>query len=93
MLRWRLFGPPAAMKTIKKMLTAKGPPKDKGKLVTRMKMGPRCFRVCSLAASEAVVLLAGYLLEVSDRIHDPMIPTILSTCAEAHYATRDCWRC
>lgn len=41
-------------------MTAKGPPKDRGKLVTRMKMGPRYFGVCSLAASDAEVEDAGY---------------------------------
>lgn len=55
--RW--FGP-AADKTMRKTQTANGPPKESGRLVTRMKMGPRRLRVCSLAASEAEVLAAGY---------------------------------
>jgi hypothetical protein len=55
--RW--FGP-AADKTMRKTETAKGPPKDRGRLVTRMKMGPRRLRVRSLAASEAEVLAARY---------------------------------
>lgn len=51
----------AAERTIKKTLTAKGPPKASGRLVTRMKIGPRFFRVNSLAASEAELDEAGYL--------------------------------
>jgi len=40
--------------------TASGDPKDRGRFVTRMKIGPRDFGVCSFAASEADVLEAGY---------------------------------
>ena len=39
---------------------ASGPPNESGRLVTRMKIGPLCFSVFSLAASEAEVLEAGY---------------------------------
>ena len=39
---------------------AKGPPKERGKFVTKMKTGPRFCGVCSLAASEAEVEEAGY---------------------------------
>jgi hypothetical protein len=42
------------------MDTANGPPNDSGRLVTRMKAGPRLFGVRSLAASEAEVEDAGY---------------------------------
>lgn len=42
------------------MDTAKGPPKESGKLVTMMKAGPRCLGINSLAASEADVEDAGY---------------------------------
>lgn len=48
------------MKTIKKIEMAKGPPKDRGRLVTRMKIGPRDLRDRSFAASEAEVEDAGY---------------------------------
>ena len=50
----------AAERTIRKMMTARGPPNDKGKLVTMMKIGPRRFNVCSFAASDAEVEDAGY---------------------------------
>ena len=50
----------AAERTIKKTITASGPPKDSGKLVTIMKIGPRLFRLCSFAASDAEVDDAGY---------------------------------
>jgi hypothetical protein len=42
-----------------KVETASGPPKESGKFVTRMKIGPRLFNARSLADSEADVLLAG----------------------------------
>jgi len=45
---------------MRNMMTARGPPNDKGKLVTIIKMGPRRFRVCSFAASDAEVEDAGY---------------------------------
>ena len=45
---------------MRKMETARGPPKDNGRLVTRMKMGPRFFKVRSFAASDADVDEAGY---------------------------------
>jgi hypothetical protein len=45
---------------MRKIETASGPPKDKGRLVTRMKIGPRFFKVCSFAASDADVDEAGY---------------------------------
>jgi len=45
---------------MRKMETASGPPNDRGRLVTRIKMGPRLFKVCSFAASEADVDEAGY---------------------------------
>ena len=48
--------------TIKNMLTARGPPNESGRFVTRMKIGPRLFNVNSFAASEAEVEEAGYLL-------------------------------
>jgi len=41
-------------------MTQRGPPKESGRLVTRMKMGPRWERVCSFAASDAEVEEAGY---------------------------------
>ena len=50
----------AAEKTIRKTDTANVPPNESGKFVTKMKIGPRCFRVCSLAASDADVEDAGY---------------------------------
>lgn len=50
----------AAERTIRKMMTARGPPNDRGKLVTMMKIGPRRFKVCSFAASDAEVEDAGY---------------------------------
>jgi hypothetical protein len=40
--------------------TASGVPKDRGRFVTRMKIGPRAFKACSFAASEAEVEEAGY---------------------------------
>lgn len=51
---------PAAERTMRKMMTARGPPNDRGKFVTMMKIGPRRFNVCSLAASDAEVEDAGY---------------------------------
>lgn len=45
---------------MRKMMTARGPPNDRGKFVTMMKIGPRRFKVCSLAASDAEVEDAGY---------------------------------
>ena len=48
--------------TIRKMLTARGPPNESGRFVTRMKIGPRLFNVNSFAASDAEVDEAGYLL-------------------------------
>lgn len=47
-------------RTIKKTMTANGPPTDRGRFVTRMKMGPRLLSECSFAASEAEVEDAGY---------------------------------
>ncbi len=41
-------------------MTAKGPPNERGKFVTIMKIGPRRFKVCSFAASDAEVEDAGY---------------------------------
>lgn len=49
-----------ALSTIRKMMTASGPPKERGRLVTRMKIGPRRASACSFAASEAEVEDAGY---------------------------------
>jgi hypothetical protein len=40
--------------------TGSGVPKERGRLVTRMNIGPRDFRACSFAASEAEVDEAGY---------------------------------
>lgn len=51
---------PAADNTMRNMETARGPPKDKGRFVTKMKIGPRCSRRLSLAASLADVDEAGY---------------------------------
>ena len=51
---------PAADKTIKKIDTDSGLPNASGRFVTRMKIGPRCFNLCSFAASLALVELAGY---------------------------------
>jgi hypothetical protein len=45
---------------MRKIETVNGPPKDRGRLVTRIKIGPRFFKVCSLAASDAEVDEAGY---------------------------------
>ena len=53
-----------AERTMRKTKTAKGPPKERGRLVTRMKMGPRDLGVCSFAASEAEVDDAGYSPEI-----------------------------
>ena len=44
---------------MRKIDTAKGVPKERGKLVTRINIGPRLERACSLAASEAEVDDAG----------------------------------
>jgi hypothetical protein len=44
---------------MRKMMTAKGPPNER-KFVTIMKIGPRRFKVCSFAASDAEVEDAGY---------------------------------
>lgn len=52
------------------METARGPPKDNGRFVTRMKTGPRCLGACSFAASDAEVEDAGY----SPPTPKPMIP-------------------
>lgn len=60
----------AAESTIKNTITAKGPPKESGRLVTRMKIGPRFFRACSLTASEADVDDAGY----SPPVPNPTMP-------------------
>lgn len=49
----------AAERTIKNTIAA-NVPKESGRLVTRIKMGPRFFNACSLAASEAEVDDAGY---------------------------------
>ena len=48
----------AAEYTIRNMLTANGPPKESGRFVTRINIGPRFLRVNSFAASEAEVLMA-----------------------------------
>lgn len=61
---------PAADKTIKKMDTASGLPNASGRFVTRMKIGPRCFNLCSFAASLADVELAGY----SPPVPKPVMP-------------------
>lgn len=45
---------------MRNMDTASGVPNDRGRLVTRMKIGPRDFRACSFAASDAEVDDAGY---------------------------------
>jgi hypothetical protein len=45
---------------MRKIEVARGVPKDRGRLVTRMNIGPRDSRLCSLAASEAEVEEAGY---------------------------------
>ncbi len=50
----------AAARTTRKIITARGPPAVRGKLVTMMTMGPRWAGVCSFAASEAEVDDAGY---------------------------------
>ena len=50
----------AAENTIRNTDTANGPPNESGRFVTKMNIGPRCFRVCSLAASDADVEDAGY---------------------------------
>jgi hypothetical protein len=47
---------PAAEITIRKTMAASGFPKDKTKLVTMMKMGPRVFTPFSFVASLAEVL-------------------------------------
>jgi hypothetical protein len=49
-----------AQRTIRKIDTAKGPPSDRGKLVTIMKAGPRRLGMRSFAVSEAAVEDAGY---------------------------------
>ena len=59
-----------AARTIRNTQTAKGPPKDNGRFVTRMKMGPRFFSVYSLAASDAEVDEAGY----SPPVPNPTMP-------------------
>lgn len=51
-------------------MIAKGVPKDSGKLVTKMKTGPRLDSACSFAASEAEVDEAGY----SPPVPNPQIP-------------------
>lgn len=45
---------------MRKMETANRSPKDKGRLVTKMKIGTRCSRSFSFAASLAEVEEAGY---------------------------------
>jgi hypothetical protein len=45
---------------MRKMETARGVPKDRGRLVTRMKTGPLEERACWFAASDAEVEDAGY---------------------------------
>lgn len=47
-------------RTIRKTITANGPPAERGRFVTRMNIGPRLLGVCSFAASEAEVEDAGY---------------------------------
>ena len=81
-LRWLV---PAAERTIRKTLTARGPPNDRGRFVTRMKIGPLCFKVCSLAASEADVEDAGYsppvpkpTIDQSPVKHDPRSGNVLT---------------
>jgi hypothetical protein len=49
-----------AEKTMRNTATARGVPKDRGRFVTRMKIGPRDLRECSFAASDAEVEEAGY---------------------------------
>ncbi len=55
---------------MRKTQTARGPPNDKGRFVTRMKIGPRRLRVYSLAASDADVDDAGY----SPPVPNPTMP-------------------
>lgn len=64
---------------MRKMETARGPPNDRGRLVTSIKMGPRFFKLCSLAASEADVDEAGYspltmLILVAKGCYREMVP-------------------
>jgi hypothetical protein len=49
-----------AEKTMRNMETAKGVPKDRGRFVTRIKIGPRDLSACSFAASDAEAEEAGY---------------------------------
>ena len=51
-----------ACRTIRKIETANGPPTERGRFVTRIKIGPRFFRVNSFADSEAEVDDAGYCI-------------------------------
>lgn len=62
------------MSTMRKTETADGPPKDRGKLVTIMKAGPRCLGVNSFADSEADVDEAGYSPPVPGEVS--MSPTV-----------------
>ena len=52
---------------MRKTITANGVPKLRGKLVTKMKIGPLLLRVCSFAASDADVDDAGYWLNIRIR--------------------------
>jgi hypothetical protein len=45
---------------MRKIDIASGVPNERGRFVTRIKIGPRDLRVCWLAASEALVEEAGY---------------------------------
>jgi hypothetical protein len=45
---------------MRKTTTAKGPPNDSGRFVTKINVGPRLFNERSLAASEAEIEDAGY---------------------------------
>lgn len=55
---------------MRNMDSAKGPPKERGRLVTRMKIGPLFLSVYALADSEADVEEAGY----SPPVPNPVIP-------------------
>lgn len=61
---------PVAESTIRKIMTANGPPEARGRFVTRINMGPRFFKACSFAASDAEVDEAGY----SPPAPKPIIP-------------------
>lgn len=65
------------------MITANGPPNDKGRFVTRMNVGPRRLRACSFAASDAATEDAGY----SPPAPYPPMP-LISICAAKRRAGR-----